>query len=685
MEFTIPPTPIGEVKARVFIEAKLTEDDVDMEMNVKYKYLKYLLGKVMERSKDDQLKRFISAFTQQYNPEIINDLINICICCLALPKIFHKYGFLNAQFKSKNIQELIEVIDMRTKLENTIEVFSEFSNKIDLWEKLEDSYNIESEKSKTTEKLRSIFDSLKKMFEQETDEKNIQLEKYKKNLEGKIVPDHILKIIQEETERFGSMDKHSMESNVIRNYLDVLTSLPYGISTEENLDITKAREIINETHYGMEDIKERILEAIAVGKLKGKIQGKILCFVGPPGVGKTSIGDSIAKALNRKFIRISLGGDRDTSSLKGHRRTYVGAIPGKIIKALKTAGSENPLILLDEIDKLAERSLHGDPSSVLLEVLDPEQNNSFTDDYLDTPVDLSKVFFLCTANSVSNIQQALYDRMEIIEVSGYTFNEKKFIFQKYLQPKAIKNSGLDTLSSKSYGIEEEAVNKLINDYCRESGVRSLQRYTNRIYEKIALKHVQNEGDIMVTSENLKKFVGNAHFSSRRIYDKVPKGVSIGLGFNTYGGTVLYVEASKANFSEKTTGQYNFTGNVGKVMGESCNIGLTYAKFFLNTYLSNYTAENKLVRTFFDDNHIHIHFTEGAIAKDGPSAGVTIATALISLALNKPIQQNLAMTGELTLGGKVFVINLGACHRRSERKGYGRTTRRYEHSYLPSGE
>lgn len=318
-----------------------------------------------------------------------------------------------------------------------------------------------------------------------------------------------------------SMDKHSMESNVIRNYLDALTSLPFGISTEENLDIVKAREILNVTHYGMEDIKDRILECIAVGKLRGKVQGKILCFVGPPGVGKTSIGESIAKSLNRKFFRISLGGDRDTSSLKGFRRTYVGAIPGKIVKALKVAGSENPVILLDEIDKLAERSAHGDPSSVLLEILDPEQNHSFTDDYLDTSIDLSKVFFLCTANSVQNIHQALYDRMEIIEVSGYTFNEKKFIYEKYLKPKAIKNAGLEPYNTHDL-IEESAVNKLINDYCRESGVRSLQRFTNKIHEKIALKIVQGDKDIAVNTENLKKFAGPAHFTSKRLYEKLPK-------------------------------------------------------------------------------------------------------------------------------------------------------------------
>jgi Lon-like ATP-dependent protease len=658
-EFTILPSPIGEVKAIVYKEEALKETDLDMDTAVKYNYLKNLLNKVMESSKDENLKRMIVALAQQFNVENLHELIYLCISCLSIPKFFHKYGFLLLQVKSQNIQELIEIMDCKEKLERTTKVFAEFCGKIELWERLEDEYDMKKEKTKATEKLHSIYETLKGMFETGKDDKNVQIERLKKNLEGKTVPEHIMKVITEEMERFMSTDKHSMDSNILRNYLDILTTLPYGISTEENLDIYKARAILNETHYGMEDVKDRILESIAVGKLKGKIQGKILCFYGPPGVGKTSIGESIAKSLNRKFIRISLGGDRDTSSLKGFRRTYVGAIPGKIVKALKTCGSENPVIMLDEIDKLAERSIHGDPSSVLLEILDHEQNHAFTDDYLDTPINLSKVFFICTANTIQNIQQALYDRMEFIEVSGYTFNEKKYIFEKYLKPKAINNSGLDEHLCHKFTMDDETVNKLINDYCRESGVRSLQRFTNRIFEKIALKIVQNETDVDVNISNLKHFVGQAHFSSKRIYDKTPKGVSIGLGFNNYGGTILYVEANKANFSEKTTGQYNFTGNVGKVMGESVNIALTFAKTFVNLYITD-----KKIKSFFDENHIHIHFTEGAIAKDGPSAGVTITTALLSLALNKPILQNLAMTGELTLGGKVLSINIDSNNRRS---------------------
>jgi Lon-like ATP-dependent protease len=295
IEFTIEPTPIGEVEAIIHKENDLLETNVDMEMGVKYQYLKILLAKITETSKDDNFKRLIIAYSQNFNIQKINDLIYMCLACLTIPKFLFKYGFLLNQFKSKNVQEILEVSDMRNKLDLTTKIFSEFYNKIDLWERLEDEYDVKKEKAKATEKLQSIYESLKSLFENDKDEKLIQLERFKKNLEGKKVPEHIMKIIKEEFERFASTDKHSMESNVIRNYLDILTSLPYGISTEENLDIDIAKKILNETHYGMEDVKERILECIAVGKLKGNIQGKIICFVGPPGVGVNKFNKKIIK------------------------------------------------------------------------------------------------------------------------------------------------------------------------------------------------------------------------------------------------------------------------------------------------------------------------------------------------------------------------------------------------------
>lgn len=692
--FTIEPKPneVGEVKAKIFVEEDISEErlkelidsevtqqeeeklHVEIENNIKiesnsndkakidyfpnketlikFHFLKKMIEKTIAESKDEQFIRIISALQQNYNSDSLNETIWMAVACLALPKFFHKYGFLTSEVTSNDIQNILSKTNVFERLETVMKLFSEFSNKINLWEKLEFEYDHSSERKKINEKLQSIYQNLKNMFETDKDEKNIQVERFKKNMENKTPPEHIMKLFKEELERFMSMDKHSMESNLIRNYLDILTSLPYGVYTKENYDLENAKKILNETHFGMNSVKQRILECIAVAKLKGKVNGKILCFSGPPGVGKTSIGESIAKSLNRKFYRVALGGDKDTSSLKGFRRTYVGSMPGKIINALRKTGTENPVILLDEIDKLTGRNHQGDPSSVLLEVLDPEQNHMFTDDYLDVPIDLSKVFFICTANDLSNVPQPLLDRLEVIEVSGYTTQEKKFIFNEHLKKKAIINAGLDDDShfvGKSFSVDDSAVNKLITDYCRESGVRSLQKYTNRIYEKIAFHIINNndEDKIEVNTSNLKKFIGNAHFSAKRIYEKTPIGVSVGLGFNNYGGTIMYIEASKSDFSGNKKEGITVTGNVGKVMSESCSIAISFAKNFIKNNLN--------LQTYFEQNSIHLHFIEGAISKDGPSAGTAITTSLLSLALEKSVKSDVAMTGEISLMGKVLPI------------------------------
>lgn len=649
-EFTIEPksNEIAEVRATIFKEDSLSPDQLEQDSQLKYEFLKKMLEKIITASKDENFTRLLMALQQNYNINVVNELIYLTLSSLALPKFFHKYGFLTSEISSDQIQSVLETKDIYARLDQVIKLITTFGNKVELWERLEFEYDHGKERTKINEKLQSIYQNLKTMFESDKDEKNIHVERLKKNMEGKTPPEHIMKIYKEELERYMSMDKHSMESNVIRNYLDILTSMPYGITTQENLDIFNAKNILEKTHYGMDSVKQRILECIAVAKLKGKAGGKILCFSGPPGVGKTSIAESIAKALNRKFSRIALGGDKDTSSLKGFRRTYVGAMPGKIINALKSTGTENPVILLDEIDKLTGRNHQGDPSSVLLEVLDPEQNGQFTDDYLDAPIDLSKVFFLCTANDLSYVPQPLLDRLEIIEVSGYTSLEKKYIYDHHLKPKAINLSGLDP-SAHKFSVCDSAIDKLISDYCRESGIRSLQRFTNRIYDKIAYKIVSDaiSEEIQVTDDNLKQFIGPANFSSKRIYEKVPKGVSIGLGFNNYGGTILYIEANKSHYLDsKNHERVTITGNVGKVMNESCSIAVSFAKWYLSNHL-------KLV--FFEENAVHLHFIEGAIEKDGPSAGIAITTALLSLALDIPITNNLAMTGEISLLGRVLPI------------------------------
>lgn len=434
--------------------------------------------------------------------------------------------------------------------------------------------------------------------------------------------------------------------------------MPYGVYSEENFDIAMAKAILDKGHYGMEDVKQRILEFIAIGKLNQSVQGKILCFVGPPGVGKTSIGQSIAKALGREFHRISLGGDRDTSALKGFRRTYVGAVPGKIVRALKTVEVENPVILIDEVDKLGQRSQQGDPGSVLLEILDPEQNNKFTDDFLDVPIDLSKVLFLCTANMLDTLHPAVLDRMEIIEVGGYTFNEKKHILSEYLLPEALQKAGLIE-GQHNFELPEETQDYLIEYYCREPGVRSLKKYVTKICEKIAYRIVaeNNEVHVRVTEDNIEDFIGTAVFQSKRFYKEMPPGVVIGLAYNSFGGSILYIESQRANNQNgdeqsKRLGTLKVTGQLGSVMQESSSIALTYARNFLSNHLQ---GVNDKANQYLQSTDLHIHFPEGSTPKDGPSAGITITTALLSLALNTPVLPNAGMTGELSLNGKVLPI------------------------------
>lgn len=434
-----------------------------------------------------------------------------------------------------------------------------------------------------------------------------------------------------------------------RNYLDWLTSLPWGVTSVENLEIDAAIKILDDDHYGMEDIKKRILEFIAVSQLKGSTQGKILCFHGPPGVGKTSIARSIARALNREYFRFSVGGMTDVAEIKGHRRTYVGAMPGKVIQCLKKTKTENPLILIDEVDKIG-KGYQGDPSSALLELLDPEQNANFLDHYLDVPVDLSKVLFICTANVLDTIPEPLRDRMEMIEMSGYVAEEKLAISKQYLIPQAMKDSGLKT---ENIEITDNSLISLIKSYCRESGVRNLQKHIEKIVRKVAFKVVRKETEsLVVTDENLAELVGKPIFTHDRMYDVTPPGVVMGLAWTAMGGSTLYIETAKrkhpdASDKKARDGSIELTGHLGQVMKESVLISMTVARNFIQIAAPT--------NNFLETTHVHLHVPEGATPKDGPSAGVTIVTALLSLALGKPIRQNIAMTGEISLMGKVLPV------------------------------
>jgi len=510
----------------------------------------------------------------------------------------------------------------------------------------------------------------------EKDEKTALIQQFRDTVMDKDVPEEANKVIEHELGKLGSIEPSSSEYNVCRTYLEWLTVLPWGQFTVENKDITKAESILNEDHYGLEDVKERILEHIAVSFLSESARGRIMCLVGPPGVGKTSIGKSIARALDRKFYRFSVGGMHDVAEIRGHRRTYVGAMPGKLIQCLKFVQSSNPVVLIDEIDKLGN-GFRGDPSSALLEVLDPEQNSSFRDHYLDVPVDLSQVLFICTANVTDSIPGPLLDRMEVIRIAGYVFEEKVAIANQFLIPQTEEQSGIgcDRLELK-----EEALHKMIADYARESGVRNLRKLLEKVSRKVALslvrKPAEQQEKIGISLENLSQYIGQPlHLSDRLFAATAPPGVVMGLAWTSMGGAVLYVEAcgklprshgekfpnsdEAANVDGSTSetssgggsggglGSMQVTGQLGSVMSESSSVSLTYARLF--------ARELDPANSFLDEARIHLNVPEGSVPKDGPSAGVTMASSLISLSLNRSLLPNVAMTGELTLTGKVLKV------------------------------
>ncbi len=466
------------------------------------------------------------------------------------------------------------------------------------------------------------------------------VEEYREKIESLNLDDETKEKVEKEISRLSKVPSGTSESGVIQTYIEWILDLPWNIETDESLDLKKARSVLDEDHYSLEKVKERILEYLAVAKLSNSLKGPILCLVGPPGVGKTSIARSIAKAANRKFVRMSLGGMRDEAEIRGHRRTYVGAIPGRIIYNIKQAGSKNPLFLFDEIDKMSQ-DFRGDPASALLEVLDPEQNSTFTDNYLELPFDLSKVMFITTANTTSSIPIPLLDRMEIIEVSGYMAQEKLRIAEKYLLPKQIDMNGLKKSNIK---ISEETLMEVIDYYSRESGVRELERLISRICRVVAKIIVEEDKkSVTITKKNLEKFLGQRRYRYDIVEDVREIGLVNGLAWTSVGGETLQIEA----VDMPGKGKIELTGQLGDVMKESAKAAISFIR--------TKAKELGIPENFYKELDIHLHVPEGAIPKDGPSAGITMATALISLFTKKSVNQNLAMTGEITLRGRVLPI------------------------------
>ena len=611
----------------------------------------------------------------------------------------------------KDLQAVLEERDPEKRLHLALTLLSKEREVSKLQQeisaKVEEKMTEQQRKYFLTEQLKSI----KKELGMERDDKEALIEKYRKQLaEYKEIPAEVMETIESELEKLSTLEKNSSEFNVTRSYLDWLCSVPWGVTTKENFDITEARKVLDRDHYGLDEVKDTILQFIAVGKLRGSVQGKILCLAGPPGTGKTSIAESVANALGRKFFRFSVGGLSDVSEIKGHRRTYVGAMPGKIIQCLKSTGSSNPLVLIDEIDKLGS-GFRGDPASALLEVLDPSQNSTFRDHFLDVPVDISKVLFMCTANDLDRIPGPLLDRMEVIRLSGYDFPEKVAIAEQYLVPKSMRESGLMVLKEElqeegadgtspeeekaadvktkvddteggtpldryvhskvvpeTLSIARSAIESLVRWYAREAGVRNLAKYIDKISRKLALQVVaEEEGAELtkkstrksdtweVTEDNLSDYVGKQIFTHDRLYDKdpLPHGIVMGLAWTSMGGSALYIETQgikrglAPDGKRRGGGTLKVTGQLGDVMKESSDIAYTVAR----TVLSEIEPDN----AFFDEMDIHMHVPEGATPKDGPSAGITMVTSMLSLAMDKPVRNDLAMTGEVSLTGKVLAV------------------------------
>ncbi|VDD85808.1 unnamed protein product, partial [Enterobius vermicularis] len=552
-----------------------------------------------------------------------------------------------------DLQEMMQEISVKRRLEMALLLVEKEKTlaklKHDINKDVERKVQEQHRKYLLNEQLKAI----KKELGIEKEDKVAIAEKVEERIKDLKVPEHVMKVIKEEQTKLSFLDPHSSEFSVARNYLDWLTGLPWGKTSKETLDLEFAITVLDEDHYGMKDVKERILEFIAVGILKKKVSGKILCFYGPPGVGKTSIAKSIARALNREYFRFSVGGMTDVAEIKGHRRTYVGAMPGKMIQCLKKVQTENPLVLIDEVDKIGGAGFHGDPASALLELLDPEQNHNFNDHFLDVPVDLSKVLFICTANVLDTIPGPLKDRMEMIEVSGYVAEEKLSIATNYLVPQCRNDS---SLTEQQLVISSECLQALIKQYCRESGVRNLQKHIEKIFRKAAFRIAASKAQesaklpIVVDTDNLEEFVGRAKFTSDRLYDETPAGVIMGLAWTAMGGSALYIESTLRRrfiFGSDKSDSPDPTGHLGEVMKESIQTAYTVAK----NVISKKFPEND----FLERAHIHVHVPEGATPKDGPSAGCTITSSLLSLALDKPARQNIAMTGEISLTGRILPV------------------------------
>ncbi len=591
-----------------------------MEIEAMAANLKGLFKKAVELSPnltDEQL----SIILNMESPEAVGDMVSSMIPVGVEEK-----------------QQILEVLDLRKRLELITLALTKLVQKLELGSKIQSEVQDGINKTQREYYLREQMKAIKKELGE--DDSNVELTELRKRISDTRLPEEAHKVADKELKRLSQMNQASAEYMVSRTYLDWILDLPWGTGTEDTLDIARAREVLEKDHYGLEKVKKRILEYLAVRKLKNDMRGPILAFVGPPGVGKTSLGRSIANALGRKFVRVSLGGVHDEAEIRGHRRTYIGALPGRIIQGLKKAGSNNPVFMLDEVDKIGQ-DFRGDPSSALLEVLDPEQNFSFSDHYLEIPFDLSKVMFIATANMMETVPPALRDRMEIIEIPSYIEEEKLHIAKRFLVPKQIAEHGL---KQEMIEFEDDALRTVIAAYTREAGVRNLERQIATVARGVAREVAENGGkNSVIRKDGLSKYLGQQKFF-QDVAERINRpGIAVGMAWTPVGGDILFIEATKM----KGKGNLILTGQLGEVMKESAQAALSFIA-------SNAQALG-LPPDFRSELDIHIHVPAGAVPKDGPSAGVTILTALTSLLTGRLVRNDLAMTGEITLRGAVLPI------------------------------
>lgn len=546
-------------------------------------------------------------------------------------------GYLTISIDEK--EELLELADVKERMHKLHTFLCKELEIAELEKNITQEVRKQIEKNQREYYLREQIKVINKELG-EGDERQAEVDEYKKQMEGRDLPPEVADKINKELDRLYKMPPMMAESGVIRNYVETLLALPWGIYGKDNFDLKHAEKVLNKDHYGLEKVKERILEYLAVRALTKNGKGPILCLVGPPGVGKTSLAQSVARAIDRKFTRMSLGGVHDEAEIRGHRRTYIGAMPGRIIHGMQTCGVMNPVFLLDEVDKMSS-DFRGDPASALLEVLDPEQNNTFSDHYVEIPFDLSQVFWIVTANTVETIPPALLDRMEVVQLSSYTEDEKVKIAELHLLPKERQNNGL---TAKTLSITEDALRMIIRGYTREAGVRNLERKIAAVCRKTALRIVNGEAkSAKVTAKNLHKYLGKVIYLEDDVSLEAAAGICTGLAWTRVGGELLKVEVVAC----KGKGHLALTGQLGDVMKESAKAGYTYIR--------SRADELGLDKDFYETTDIHIHLPEGAIPKDGPSAGITMATAMISALTGRKVKKNLAMTGEITLSGRVLPV------------------------------